>query len=95
MPKAKISGASRFKHAGQVSWRRVDDEVVILNLTTSAYFSLNESGALIWEKLGEGLPLDEVHDAICRKFTVAAPQARQDLEDLAAHLLEKKLLVAR
>jgi coenzyme PQQ synthesis protein D (PqqD) len=95
MAKAKRSGASRFKHADTVSWRRVEDEVVILNLTTSAYFSLNQSGALIWERLGEGAELDAVQSAMCEKFSVAPEAAREDLEKLVALLLAKKLIASR
>jgi hypothetical protein len=95
MTKAKISGTSRYKHAGHVSWRRVEDETVILDLTTSVYFSLNEAGALIWELLGEKAAVDEIHAAVCGKFDVPPALARKDLEALVARLLDKKLLVAR
>ncbi|MFI5347956.1 MAG: PqqD family protein [Elusimicrobiota bacterium] len=95
MSKAKITGASRYKHSDHVSWRRVDGEVVILDLTTSAYFSLNEAGAMIWELLGEEDALDEIHDSVCGKFAVEAETARRDLEALVERLLIKKLLSPR
>ena len=47
-----MTGALR--PAADLSWRRVDDEIVILDLRTRAYYSLNEVGARIWELLADG-----------------------------------------
>ena len=35
----------------RVAWRVVDGEAVLLHAETSAYFGLNRTGTLIWEKL--------------------------------------------
>lgn len=92
MKKGSLSGAEKFKMAANVAWRRVDNEGVILNLDTSVYYSVNPVGALIWEKLGEGLTLDEVIDEVCREYDVDAKQAGRDARELVDKLLEEKLL---
>jgi hypothetical protein len=93
--KTKLEGSQRFKHAENLAWRRIKGEAVILDLDTSEYFSLNETGVLIWERLGVGECLDEVREALCREYTVAEEKARTDVFNLTQQLLDRKFLGAR
>lgn len=87
--KAKPSG---WRHAEHVAWRRVGRETVILDLKSSEYFSLNETGALVWEKLGEGMDLDAVCGALCAVFEVGEGRAMADIGSLVETLAKRKLL---
>lgn len=49
---------------------------------------LNETAALVWEDLKQGLPLEEVVAHLCDEYNVDAVRARQDLEALCSDLLD-------
>jgi hypothetical protein len=89
---AKKSGA--YKHPSHIVWRRVDKEAVILSLDSSDYFSLNEVGALIWERLGKGEKPDAIQTALCAEFDVPPAKALKDIDALIAELSGKGLLLA-
>ncbi len=85
--------AARYKHSAGSAWRRVEQEAIVLDLETSVYYSLNDVGAFIWEKLGAGATLAEVVDALCAEYDVPARDAEKDVEDLVGKLRAEKLLV--
>jgi hypothetical protein len=82
----------RFRHAAHVSWRRVDDEAVLLNVDTSEYYSLDPVGADLWERLGRGEALETAARAIAADYGVAPARVDADARDLVADLLSEGLL---
>jgi len=59
-----------------LTWRRSGDEVIVLDLQTSRYLSLNGTGALLWEHLA-------THDCDARELT-GVLTARHDVATAAA-----------
>ena len=90
----KTQDKRKFKHAAHVSWRRVADEVVVLDLKTSAYFALNESGALIWERLGAGASREDVVAAVYGEYEVSLNDASRHVDALIQKLLKAKVLTS-
>lgn len=90
--KEKPRNQTKYRHAEHVSWRRVESEAVVLNLDTGVYHSLNETGALIWEKLGAGATVDDVKAAVCREYEVEADDIQKHMETLVQKLLKANLL---
>jgi len=88
-----LKGPEKFKHASHVTWRQVEKDAVILDLDTSVYFSLNELGMLVWERLGDGATIAEIQDEVCRLYDVTPKIAHKDIELLIAAMTAKKLLV--
>lgn len=82
----------KYKHARHVSWRRVGNETVLLDLNTSAYFSLNPVGSLVWEGLGAGRSLREIAEGVCRKYGTDPDKVQKDIQALLAQLLKQGLL---
>jgi hypothetical protein len=82
-----------YRHAENITWRKVGDEGVLLNLDSSVYYSLNEPGILVWERLGEGDDVDAAAAAVCARFDGPEAQVRKDVASLVADLLEKGLLL--
>jgi hypothetical protein len=78
----------------EIAHERVEDEVIVINLRTGAYFSLVGSAADAWDLLHIGVPLDAVADAVARRYGVAAAAARADLDPFVASLVEEDLLAA-
>ena len=81
-----------YKAAGHVAWRRVDDEVVVLDLDSSAYYSLNDTGSRMWELLAAGHPLDNVVSLVSDEYGHAVADVSRDADALLKDLLREKLL---
>lgn len=91
----KEKGPERYKCPDHVSWRRVADEVVVLDLKTSDYFSLNETAAVAWEKLVAGATVEEAAEAVCRRFKAEPDEAIKHVKALVQKLIKSKALVER
>jgi len=82
-----------YKQAGNIAWRKVDAEGVLLNLDTSAYYSLDEVGILIWERLAAGDDAEAVATAVCSQYDAAPAQVRKDVKSLIDDLVAKGLIL--
>ena len=85
--------AERFKYSPQAAWRRVENETIILDLNTSVYYSLNDTAAFVWEKLGPGATVPEIAAAMSAEFAVTTEKAAKDAREIVDDLLEQKLLL--
>jgi hypothetical protein len=74
---------------------RVGDDLVILDLDSSLYYSLDPVGARVFELLQQPTRLDAIADTIVAEFEVDAPTARRDLLALVDTLVAQKLVEAR
>jgi hypothetical protein len=83
-----------FRHAPQVAWRRVGEEVVLLDLGRRQYFSLNATGAEVWELLGRGLSEDAVTAELSDRYGRPARLIKRDVASLARSLRREGLLTA-
>ena len=72
--------------------RRVDDEVVILDVTSGRYFTLNDVGGLIWDRLESDCSADDLVDAVVADFAVDRNQAAEDVADLISELVDAGLV---
>ena len=78
----------------ELDWKLVDGEVVVLDLRRSVYLSLNDTGAVVWQLLADGVDgPDELLAAILDEFEVTEPEAAADLDLLLADLRAQDLLV--
>ena|SRR6187401_953216 len=74
---------------------RVGDDLVILDLDSSLYYSLDPVGARVFELLERPTRLDAVADTIVAEFEVDASTAQRDLLALVGTLIAQKLVEAR
>jgi len=71
----------------------LDEEgAVLLHLESQIYFSLNETGTLIWKAMKQGLTLQEICQRLQDEFDVEADQAEQSVLALTRDLAEQKLV---
>lgn len=84
---------TKLKPAKHVASRKTMGETVILDLQTSVYYSLNETGTFIWDELTKGRAVDEVHDAMSREFEVEARSAKKHVDDFVGKMRREKLLI--
>ncbi len=70
-------------------WKEVGERVVVLHLDTGRYFSLNQSGSLIWRALMDGLSVHGIVDQLIATFQVDEKTAKKDAEEMIQEFLTK------
>ena len=75
-----------------VIWSRVDNEIVVLDVETNNYYSLNTIGAAIWEMCKTAVTTDEIVSNICAEYEADEAHVRKDIEEIIKEL-EKEGLV--
>jgi hypothetical protein len=90
-----ITLGDRVRVPERVTFRRVREEMALLDVETGVYFGLDEVGARMWELLAEHAEhgnLETVARHIEREFDVAPDDVRRDLLRLAEELKAKGLI---
>ncbi len=75
-----------------VVWRRLEDEVVLVQLRTNRIYSLNQSAARAWELLSDGADRGEIERTLLDEFDVELVEARRSLDDLLQQLSAAELI---
>lgn len=69
-----------FKLRDHLVWRQVGDEVMVLDIETSQYLSVNASGAVLWPLLTEGCRREDLERALVEHFGIDDETARGDTD---------------
>jgi hypothetical protein len=73
---------------------RIDNELVLLNVLTGDYFTLNEVGAAIWKGIADGMTLETVIGRIHEEFDIDdREQIIRDAEEIVKALKEEGLVI--
>jgi hypothetical protein len=67
-------------------WRQVGDEVMVLDLATSQYLSVNPTGSVLWPLLVEGSRRDDLVRELVEHFEVDEATAAADTEAFLSSL---------
>jgi hypothetical protein len=80
------------KASPDVVARRLDDEIVLVHLTTNRIYSLNRTGGRYWELLEEGLGHEIIIRRMLDEFEVDRPTLEQEIADITAQLRREGLV---
>lgn len=69
-----------------------ENEGVLLHLDTKRYYTLNETGSVIWNHLGKGLSLSEIAEKLQQEYEVETQQAQNSVLRLGQELNQEKLV---
>jgi hypothetical protein len=75
-----------------IAWNAVGDNVVVLDLTSSTYFSTNATGTVLWQLLASGANRTDLVNALVEQFAIDQQTAEQDLDAFLAVLDRAQLL---
>jgi len=73
----------------------IDGEVIMVNLDTGCYYSLDGAGAVVWAQLMQGASLAHTVEAVGRIYTASHGDLETALQRLLADLLAENLLKPR
>lgn len=76
----------------QVVWSKVGEDIVILELASSTYFTVRGSGVAIVERLVEGATEDSLIADVTDRFEVDEETARADVARFLKDLADKDML---
>ncbi len=82
----------KWRHAKHVAWRKVSDEAVILDMDTAVYYSLPDTGARIWELIGQGKSLQEIIQIMVEEYDATEREVRKDVEELILKFQKEKII---
>jgi hypothetical protein len=77
----------------ELETRTVEDELVLLDLRTQTYLSLNRTGARLWPLMVEGTDRAALVGALRDRHDVSLEVAERDVDVLVAQLREADLLL--
>ncbi len=70
----------------------LEDGVVLLNMETGRYFSLNETGAFIWGLLESAASIEQLVSRIIEAYEVTPEDAERQVRELLAELATERLI---
>ena len=68
-----------MQRGDDMSWREIDDEVIVLDLRSATYLRLNPSGAFLWRQLDAGTTETELSRLLADRFAVTVEAAHDDV----------------
>jgi hypothetical protein len=76
----------------RITWRKLKDEFVLMHLDTGSYYSLNETGMIIWRGLVDERPYDAIVADVVEVFEVDEKTVQDDFERLVNELAGQGLV---
>lgn len=74
-------------------FNEVDGELVMMNIETGSYASMNETGKSIWNLIEEPKSVDVILDALLEEYDIDRATAESEVLPFIEKLLEQKIVV--
>jgi hypothetical protein len=75
-----------------ITWREIEDEVVLLDLKSSKYIALNGSGSILWKRLADGATRAELVRELVSVFGIDEGRATTDVDAFVSSCRKRELL---
>jgi hypothetical protein len=75
-----------------LAWRKIDNELVAVDIAASQYLSANQAGAMLWQMLAEGATPAQLAERLVECFGISSEQARTDVDVFVQDLETRGLL---
>ena len=75
-----------------VVWREVEDELVVLELSTTTYLTLNGSAKQLWLSLADGATVLDLASMLVDHYRIPMEQATVDAEAFVEEMTSRGLL---
>jgi len=81
-----------IKIAKNLTWRKLDGEIILLDLTKGDYFALRGSAIDTWELLLQTKNKDKIIKGVASKYGIDTSKCRKDVEAFLDSLRKKKFI---
>ncbi|MHB9154148.1 MAG: PqqD family protein [Endomicrobiales bacterium] len=82
----------KYRIKEKILWKKVDDEIVIVDTGKDSYSCLNSTGAEIWEMIDKGLTLREITRVLSERYDGDRAKIEKDADTLFKKLLSSGFL---
>lgn len=86
------SGVVRLRPG--IEWRNIADEVVALDLESSAYLSVNDTGSVLWPLVASGTTEERLAEELMARFGLDHEHAHRDVAAFVEQLRSFSLMEA-
>jgi coenzyme PQQ synthesis protein D (PqqD) len=83
---------TRYAVSPDAACAPVEDGAVVLNMRTKRYYSLNETGAMIWRLLEDEMAVEDVVARVVERYDVDEVEARRAVAVLLDELAVEALI---
>jgi hypothetical protein len=77
----------------KIAWRKIDGDVVAIDIDAGEYVSANASGGILWDELARGTTLDALANALVATYGIDTEIARRDVAVFVSTLRDRGLLL--
>ena len=74
---------------------KVDDEVVMMSMTTGDYIGLTETASAIWEMIETPMDVETICEELRREFDVGSDACRAEVDSFLRQMEERGVVVTR
>ena len=78
--------------SAELVWRRVENEIIVLDLRRNTYLSIAATGVDLWERLAEGATPGELTSHLIATYEVEPDRASADVDEFIDRLRQAELL---
>jgi len=82
----------KYEISGEVSVRKIGDEVFVFDRRNCVLHTFNDTGAFIWELMIEKTPLAAIPAMVAERFETDVGQASLDMTDFINELEKNRLV---
>lgn len=86
--------SSRFVRAQGLVASEIEEQIVVLNIDSGHFFSLNPVGARIWEMLATPQTEQQICSAMLARFDVENDECRAQVREFVDRMLAHGLVMA-
>ena len=91
MPRVALE--SIIARNGELVFREVDGETVMLSVETGKYYGLDSAGGRIWELIEQPMAASELCDRLLEEFDVGREECERDLLSVLSQLADEQIIV--
>jgi len=89
-----IEESSRFQsNSGEVASSLLEEELVLINLSTGVYYSTDNSGSLIWQLVDLGFSVSETIETVAGRYRAPVEKVRADVHALLQQMLDERIFL--
>lgn len=89
-----IEESSRFdSNSAEIASSLLDDELVLINLSTGVYYSMQDVGCVVWQLVDRGFSVAETVAAIAARYGASADRVKVDVHTLLEQMLAERIFV--
>ena len=79
-------------HESDIVSEEINNEIVVINLETGFYYSLNKIASVIWNLISKRIPHKQILEYIILNNAVKEEIAQKDLDELLSKLIKERLI---